>query len=158
MTQALSQALAAHIGGMSNRSHPSCHPSWHHGLKPRKDPNLLIPISQTLQRKVSGQGKVTLLLHQAFSKLLGQSPSSSTCPCSHPPVCCGCQMQGERAGEPSLWAATSHPSCKTAPSACTMCKIISCMESAVWYKQGSQSEEEAGCPGGKTGAKGSSEG
>lgn len=37
-------------------------------------------------------------------------------------------------------------------------KLISCIESAGWYKQVSQSEEEAGCPGGKTGAKGSTEG
>lgn len=98
MTQALSQALAAHTGDMSNRTHPSCHPSWHHGLKPRKDPNLLTPISQTLQRKGSGQGKVTLLLHQALSKLLGQPPSSITCPCSHTPVCAvlaRCKVRGQ---------------------------------------------------------------
>lgn len=139
------------------RTYPSCHPSWHHGLKPRKNPNLLIPISQNLQRKVSGHGKATLLLHQPLSKLLGQPHSPITHPCS--PLCVlWLPDEGERAGEPSLPAATHHPSRKTAPSAWTTCKIISCMESVAWYKQVSQSEEEAGCPEGKTGAKGSSEG
>lgn len=118
------------------RTYPSCHHSWHHGLKPRKNPNLLIPISQNLQRKVSGQGKATLLLCQPLSKLLGQSHSSITLPGLRPCVSCGWQMQGTRAGEPSLSAATYHPSRKTAPSACTIHKIISCMESAVSLQAG----------------------
>lgn len=80
------------------RTYPSCHHSWHHGLKPRKNPHLLIPISQNLQRKVSGQGKATLLLCQPLSKLLGQFHSSITLSCLHTSVCpvvARCKAQGQ---------------------------------------------------------------
>lgn len=61
-----------------------------HGLNSRKDPNLLVPISQNLQRKISDQGKVTLLLHTKLSASCWDSPTPPSPAPAHTPLCVLC--------------------------------------------------------------------
>lgn len=123
------------------RTYSSYHPAWHHGLKPSKNPNLLFPLGQNLQRKVSGQGKVTLLLSQSLGRLLtaGAILLLSHFPTHVPlhvlwPRLPDARQEGR--SRTSLSAATYRQSCKSAPSACTLREIISCMKSAALVRAG----------------------
>lgn len=115
------------------------HPIWHSVLKPKHAHSIRSKLSEESFRLSKSDPTTKPVSWQ--SCWLQEQPCSSTHPflLTRPCVCCsqGCQMQGKRAeAEPSLSAATYHQSHKTAPSACTLHKIISYMQSATLVQAG----------------------